>query len=254
LKFFKYCILLFIFSNPVFAQENLIGDLIKKSIKAHNENEFKTAIKHYDQLLALNINSAELFYNIGTAHLQVNDIPQSIYFLEKAKKIQNTDPDIIKNLSIAYSKQVDDIDKFPEFFLIAVLKKIANFLSSNYWFYFAFISFCLCLFCFWYFANLKFRNVNSKTGFYNWVLFLFLGLFLLLLSNIKYNNDFGTESAIVFTQAVALLDAPNTNSEETITIHEGLKVNIVDAVDNWFKIELSDKTQGWIKKSDVKII
>lgn len=254
MKFIKYSILLFLLSSTVFAQENYIGDLIKKSQKAHNNNDFKAAIKYYDQLVALNINSSELFYNLGTAHLHVSDIASSIYFLEKAKKIQPNDDAIDKNLSIAYSKQVDDIDKFPEIFLVSLLKKIANLVNSNIWYFLAFISLCLSLFCFWYFAKLKFRNVHAKTGFYNWVVFLFIGLFLLLLSNMKYNIDFGTESAIVFSKQVSLLEAPNLNAEEAITIHEGLKVNIIDAVDDWFKIELSDKRKGWLKKSDVKII
>jgi len=254
LKLLKFCILFFFISNSIFAQENLIGDIIKKSIKAHDAKDFGTAIKHYNQLLAININSAELYYNLGTAHLEKKDIAESIYYLEKAKKIQPEDTDINKNLSIAYSLQVDDIDKFPEIFLISMLKKISNLFNSNIWFYLAFASFCTCLFCFWYFANLKFRNTASKTGFYNWLLFLFIGLFFLLLSNIKYNSDFGSESAIIFSDQIEILAAPNDNAEEIITIHQGLKVNVIDAVDAWFKIELSDKTKGWIKKSALKVI
>jgi tetratricopeptide (TPR) repeat protein len=46
--------------------------------------------------------------------------------------------------------------------------------------------------------------------------------------------------------------APTFNSEEVFILHEGTKVFVLDAVDDWKKIQLADGKQGWIIASEVQ--
>lgn len=242
-----------LFANAAFAQLDLEA-IFKDANKAYENKTYQKAIKQYQKLVDRNVQSAPLFYNLGSCYFQLDDVANSIYFLEKAKKLNPNDVAVNNNLGLARANQKDDIDKFPEFLLFALTKKAANFLSSNLWFYLTVLFFTISLLCFWFISKLKFINYHNINGFYVWTIFLLLGLFTLLLSNIKYNNDFGSESAILFEKETTVLEAPNKNAEEIITIHEGLKFKIIDAVDTWIKIELSDGTKGWLIKNGVKVI
>ncbi len=48
--------------------------------------------------------------------------------------------------------------------------------------------------------------------------------------------------------------APTLNAEEIFKIHEGTKVMVIDAIDNWKKITLADGKEGWIIADDLKEI
>ena len=43
------------------------------------------------------------------------------------------------------------------------------------------------------------------------------------------------------------------NSEEVFILHEGTKVFVLDALDNWKKIKLADGKLGWIIADEIKI-
>ena len=49
--------------------------------------------------------------------------------------------------------------------------------------------------------------------------------------------------------------SPSSDSAKDLFIlHEGTKVKILDEVDLWMNIELSDGRQGWIATKDIEII
>jgi len=37
-----------------------------------------------------------------------------------------------------------------------------------------------------------------------------------------------------------------------LVLHEGTKVFVLETLDNWKKIQLTDKTQGWIEKDAIR--
>jgi len=45
---------------------------------------------------------------------------------------------------------------------------------------------------------------------------------------------------------------PNKTSSEAFRLHEGTKVQVLEAYDNWNKIKLSDGKIGWIPSQDIK--
>jgi SH3-like domain-containing protein len=60
--------------------------------------------------------------------------------------------------------------------------------------------------------------------------------------------------AIVMTPQVNVLSAPSEDGTEIFTIHEGLKVKIVNKSGNWNEIRLSDGNVGWLLASEIEEI
>lgn len=56
------------------------------------------------------------------------------------------------------------------------------------------------------------------------------------------------------TSTVTVKASPRNTGTDLFIIHEGLKVQIIDALDNWYEIRLSDGKQGWMQQKDVEPI
>ena len=50
------------------------------------------------------------------------------------------------------------------------------------------------------------------------------------------------------------MNAPSASSDEVFELHEGTKVIVLDALDNWKKIKIADGKTGWIIADDLKEI
>ena len=58
--------------------------------------------------------------------------------------------------------------------------------------------------------------------------------------------------AIVFEELVNVKTEPKTSSENAFMLHEGTKVFVKETLENWKRIELTDKSEGWIKKEAIR--
>ena len=77
-------------------------------------------------------------------------------------------------------------------------------------------------------------------------------LFVVFITYNQYNQAKNKKEAIVFAEKTAIRNAPTLNSEEVFILHEGAKVIVLDAIDNWKKIKLADGKQGWIISEEIK--
>jgi uncharacterized protein YgiM (DUF1202 family) len=60
------------------------------------------------------------------------------------------------------------------------------------------------------------------------------------------------KSAIIFAESVSVKGEPKAASPETILLHEGTKVTVLESIANWKKVQLSDESTGWIPEDAVK--
>jgi len=243
-------ILLLFIANTVAVFADNFDDSIQKGNEHYANNQFVEALNAYDSLIKDNVISYGLYYNLACTYFQLDSLAQSIYYFEKARLINSKDDDLNHNLSLAYGNQQDDIDKFPELFITTFFKKIANFLSSNLWLILAIVSLWFAVACFYLRgvgkAILKNRNLHIYS--------LLFGLTCFLMAYLNYTFNYNQQEAIVFNETVAVYKSPNTDAENLFDIHEGLKVFILDEVDMWYQIKMTDNTKGWLNKSAVKLL
>ena len=60
--------------------------------------------------------------------------------------------------------------------------------------------------------------------------------------------------AIVFANILSVMSEPNEKSNKLFTIHEGLKVNLLDEKNGWSKIKIQNGNIGWVKSEEIKEI
>lgn len=243
-------ILVACFSMGLFAQNNT---LFERGNTLYNEGKYTEAIDAYDLILKTDNHSAALYFNLANAHYKLNNIAPSIYYYEKALQLSPHDEDIKNNMAFAKNMTIDAIDVIPEAGLSKLIKNTTNTLSFDGWAKGA-IVFALCFVVFFLVYYFSYSSLKKRLAFMASLISVTLLCISLLFAFHKFNLDKNDKPAIVFVQETKVKSEPNLRSEESFRLHEGTKVQILDTVNNWKKIKLSDGKTGWIESQDIKAL
>lgn len=227
--------------------------LFTEGNKAYAENNFSEAIRLYEQVDAEGYESAELYFNLGNAYYKNRRYPKAILNYERALRLDPLNENIQFNLEKARLYNVDQVDVIPEFILKRGIRKLVEIFSSNTWAMISMIGFVLALVMFLvYFLSLKISL--KRLGFYTGIVLLLMtvGTFFLAESSKRMLVESG--AAIIMTPTVTVKGSPSESSTDLFIIHEGTRVFILDQLDSWYEIKLSDGKQGWLLQSDVEVI
>lgn len=245
----KYFFFLLLFTT----QFLLAQGAFERANKLYKEGKYQNAIEVYQSIANAKKHSADLYFNLGNCYYKLNDVAPAIYNFEKALLLNPNDADIQNNLRFAQKLQIDDIKEIPK---VGFRNMLQDFTAKYHydtwaWISVAFAGFFLLLFIGFFYA------VNSlvKRMFFTAMLLVLLLIFLSVASAIfEKNNYVSNRPAIVFAEISAVKTEPKSSAPDSFMLHEGSKVFIVETLDNWKKIELTDGKKGWIPASNIKEI
>ncbi|ARV09880.1 ion channel protein [Winogradskyella sp. PC-19] len=228
-------------------------DLFKEGNTLYNQGKYSEAIDKYETILDSNEHSAELYFNLANSHYKLNNIAPSVYYFEKAKQLNPNDKDIENNLAFAQNMTVDAIDKVPEVGFSRIFKNLVNTFSSSMWAKIAIsgVLVFVILFLLYHFTS---ATSQKRIAFVISILGLLIALFSLGIAFQKNSLEKKNNPAIVFAQETRVKADPNKTSEEVFRLHEGTKVQVLESYEDWYKIEIADKTTGWIISEDIKLL
>jgi len=243
-------IFVFLFSLGTFSQNESV---FQEANTLYNEAKYQDAIDKYESILKSGQHSSELYFNLGNANYKLNKIAPSVYYYEKALRLDPNDKEILNNLAFAQNMTIDAIEHVPEVGISNYLNKIINVLGFDGWakLTIVFMLLFVGLFIKYYFS---FATQSKRIAFIGSNVFLFLMLVSLSFAFQKYNLVQKDKPAIVFSQEAEVKSEPNLRSSEAFRIHEGTKVQILDTVNNWKKIKLVDGKTGWVLSDDIKAL
>jgi tetratricopeptide (TPR) repeat protein len=242
----KLLILFLLTTQFFFAQSSF-----EKGNNLYQKGKYEQAISEYESILATKQHSAELYFNLGNCYYKLNKVAPAIYNYEKALVLNPDDAEISNNLKFAQKLQIDEIKEVPQ---VGFSKMVHDFTSIFHYNTWAGISvglaaLFLLFFIGYYFSQMAFSKRIFFIG-------MFVLLFLILISvssaiseKNHYEND---RPAIVFAEIVLVKSEPQNASNTVFTLHEGTKVFVLETLDSWKKIQLTDGTEGWIEKTAIK--
>ena len=104
-----------------------------KACAAYEAGQWEEALEMYKLIEEEQLQSADLFYNIGNAYFKSGDNTHAILYYEKALKLDPGHEDAANNLSIASQYTLDKIETVPDFILTTWIKRIGNSLTADNW-------------------------------------------------------------------------------------------------------------------------
>lgn len=217
----------------------------------YQKGKYEQAITEYENVLANKNHSAELYFNLGNCYYKLNKVAPAIYNYEKALVLNPDDAEITNNLKFAQKLQIDEIKVIPTVGFSKIIHDFTSIFHYNNW---AGISVGFSVLFLFFFVGYYFsQKASSKRVFF---IGMFVLLFLLLISvssAISEKNHYENEKpAIVFAEMVLVKSEPQRASNTVFTLHEGTKVFVLETLDSWKKIQLTDGTEGWIEKTAIK--
>jgi len=217
----------------------------------YNDGKYEAAITSYESVLANGQQSAELYFNLGNCYYKLHKVAPAIYNYEKALQLNPNDEEIKTNLDFARKMTIDDIKIIPK---VGFHKLIEDFTSSYYYDTWAWIAVVFSFVFLGFFIGYYFSGTAFKKRIYFAGMFLVLfGIVISVSSGIYEKNRISNDKpAIVFAENASLKGEPKSSSTETILLHEGTKVYVLESIANWKKVQLTDETTGWIQEDAIK--
>lgn len=226
---------------------------MQQASEYYRNAEFDKAIGVYERLRSEGYEGTSLYFNLANSYYRVGKLGYAILNYERALIISPSDEDVKHNLAFANLSSVDRIQPLPTFFLFEWWETLLASLSVNGWTYTAYFFFIILLFLIvlYFFA----RTISQQKI----ILFSGLGtliIFLMIVSLlvVKINREQTFISGVIVEQSTTVKTSPDPKSTDAFVIHEGLKVNLEDKLDEWVKIRLADGKVGWIENNTIEKI
>lgn len=231
------------------AQDNLLREANNK----YKQEKYVEAVALYDSIIASGFTSAPVYYNLGNSLYKMGQIAPCILNYERALQLSPNDKDIIYNLELVQQHVVDEIDDVEVFFLTKIARNVRAMLASDDWAIWSISCFVLALlFLLIYFLS---RAVFLKRiSFYLSVLLFIAAISTFTCANQVQNEITAHNMAIVLDPTVTITSSPIEDGTKIFVLHEGTKVEIVDRLEGWVEIMLSDGNKGWMKETALEEI
>ena len=233
------------------AQTQDPDSLFSAANKFYQQENYEKALEQYQQIERQQLESAELYFNMANIYYRTNQVAPSVYYYEKALQLSPNDQDIKFNLEFANAMVIDNIEPLPKSLGQKFIDVIVLRFTYETWakicvtlaFVFA------ILFLLYHFS---YSTVKKRIYFVTSILTVILvTTFLFFTYRNKHYVDNNIQ-AIIFSSQADVKSAPTGSSDVYFELHEGTKVLVLETLDNWKKIRISDGKIGWINAADLK--
>ena len=246
-----YFSLLFVFASVLaYGQETSKA----QADSAYINNDYASAVYLYEDILANQGESADIYYNLGNSYYKMDNIAKAILNYEKALMLNPGNGDIRFNLELAQSKTVDKVTPMSEVFLVTWMKSLTNTMSEQGWSKLAIASFILMLLglVLYFFSK---KIAMKKIGFISALCLMLVCILANVFASSQKSKAQSHSSAIIMEPSVTVKSTPNEGGTELFILHEGRKVMIKDnTMREWKEIQLEDGNAGWVPASVIEII
>ena len=224
-----------------------VTDSLASGNEAYKAEKYEQAIGAYQSILNENMESVEVYFNLGNAYYKIGDLANSILYFEKAKLLAPDDEDIQFNLDLANKFVVDQIDPLPQPFFVKWINQLTAKLTADQWGIMSLILFILALSLGTVFF-ISGKPGLKKLSFSFGIVFLIISATTFGFGTKEKNKVLKHNTAIIFAPTVTVKASPDNSGTALFVIHEGLKVQIIEELGSWIEIKIADGNTGWIKK------
>lgn len=242
-------ILALLFTTTLVAQE----DLLRKANELYTKDQFTEAIEVYNQILMANVESPEVYFNLGNAYYKTKQYPKAILNYERAQLLSPEDEDIAFNLQVANQNVVDSIQELPGIFIVRWWNSLVNSQTTDTWALISIISFLLFLTLAGVYFFARSGDIR-RTAFWIACLFLTTSTFSWSFAAQQKSRLVDHTFAIVMQPSVTIKSSPSEKGTNLFVVHEGLKVKVTDKLGDWLEVRLADGKKGWLMTESIERI
>lgn len=224
------------------------ADRFRSAAQAYASAEYAEAV---DILLGLEREGYagfEVYFNLGNAYYKNGNLGASMLYFEKALLQDPGNDDVLHNIRVVRARTRDRVEPIPLLFFVRWWNEIKNgFLPKTFFVWSVLLLWALAgaLFVFFGYRRVLLRRIALTASLLTGVLFLLS----VTLYTSRLEQLTGHRGAIIMPDEVTVRSTPDASGVDSFTIHEGLKVEILDSRDDMYRIRLADGKNGWIPRA-----
>ncbi len=243
---------LFIFSAQSLRSETP-EQFFEQANQAYQKGNFLEAIEKYERIVQSGLVSGQLYYNLGNAHYKSGNTSKAILNYERAAKLMPTDDDLQHNLQLANLMIVDKIEQTPRLFIWEWWDAIESAVSLRTitWVSYGLLVCCIAAIILTLLAP---SYAKRRLAFFGAIAFSLLLAASFVVFAGKLNSVVNKDAAIVTASITTVKNSPDPKSTDAFVLHGGVKVTVVDHVNEWLKIRLADGKVGWLDRRAAELI
>ena len=219
----------------------------------YQKGKYQEAITAYESVLKQDKHSSDLYFNMANCYFKLNKVAPAIFHYEKALLLDPENESIKNNLKFAQKLQIDDIKTVPKVGFYKLIQGVTGTYHYNAWGWIA-VSLSvlfLLLFVGYYFSQITWSKRLFFVGMLVVVLFFGLSVGSALFEKNRYQAE---QPAIVYAEVASVKGEPKENAPDAFILHEGTKVNLIEKLGPWAKIQLTDQTEGWLEIKNIRLV
>ena len=245
--------LLLLVTPAAVSAQNDVSGLWNMAGEAFAAGQWQNALNYYQMIEGENLESADLYYNIGNTYFKLDDIAHAILYYERALKLDPAHEDAAHNLEIVRQMTLDKIDVVPDFILVSWFRGVRQGLSADAW---AWITLALAAIVGVLFLLFRISGSTAvrTVSFIVACVFAVLTVFTFIFSLQQKRAITRQDSAIVTAPVCSVKSSPAEGGKTVFVLHEGTKVRLLDNVGDFAKISIADGRQGWAPTSTFEVI
>lgn len=219
-------------------------DLFLQAEQAYAQEQYPTAIQHYQSLLADGFTQPEINYNLGNAAFKAGDLPLAIKHYRRAQYDAPSDPDIDANLRFALEDSGATLPEQP------LLQRLAFQLPHHHWLLLTLTLYALLLLTL--FLRLFAPRLKPKT---KPLLFLLLTALLISAYALRtHHQRHRLPEQIVLQPDTPIHFAPLESSTIAFSLPAGTILQPTQTHQQaWLQIRINDQV-GWVQRNKLSSI
>ncbi len=225
--------------------------LFSKANQAYLDGDFEKAVEGYQKVLQTGVVHPDVYYNIANAYYRSGHLGLAVLFYEKALALDPADQAAQSNLKIVQKELLDkvvmpDKNAVGEPLWHGFLRSLN--LGMLTW---TFLSLWILVFAVLIARRIMSSNALRRVLF--WVnvplICVMLTFGVLLFSRIYIQEK--VHHGIVISDTAPLREGPGRSSGVLMEIHAGLKVRLLNDVDNYVRVRLANGVEGFVLRKQL---
>ena len=227
--------------------------------KMHSANllvateKYSEAITAYQEILATDHYSSELYYNLGICYYQQKDMGMAILNFKRALKFDPSFDAARENIETIKSEQVNTIYEVEPFFLTVFWKNLSNTFSPTVWGVISLLIFASLIYLVYLFLfnERNYPTNRLKAGMLGLVFFFVISF---AAGNQRLSVLNSNKHAIVLEASSRYAGPDEKSVIDQDLIPEGTEVIILEELSGWYKVSLPDLDHVWMKPDMFELI
>ena len=236
--------------NEAPAPESVLWD---RANTAYLRADYRAAIRTYEELLGRGLVSGKLYYNLGNACFKDDQLGRAILCYRRALQFDPNDEDVRYNLAVAEGRTKDRIEAIPEFFLTGWLRTMRMWLGGTAWTVVSLVLLALTAACVLLYLLAQPLPLR-KAGFWGMAAGAVLFAAATCCAAAARRQQLDRREAIVMSSAVSVKSSPDRAATDLFVLHEGTRLSLGDAVNDWREVTLPDGKKGWLESRHIEAI